>query len=131
MATVVTVHGTFAHAGSVPETPEGSPAEPQWWQQDGTLHEELRDFVAAQDGGLAVTSFEWSGDNSEVGRRDAGAQLLRRLRELEARNEPYCLVGHSHGGSVIASALLAGAARRQPLDNLKRWITVGTPLASR
>ena len=84
MATVVTVHGTFAHAGSVPETPEGSPAEPQWWQQDGTLHEELRDFVAAQDGGLAVTSFEWSGDNSEVGRRDAGAlHPLQRAGEIQ------------------------------------------------
>ncbi len=130
MATIVSVHGTFAHAGSPPEAPAGALPEPQWWQQEGNFQKDMRDLVEAPDGTLEVTSFEWSGDNSEVARRDAGYKLLRRLRELEAKNEPYCLVGHSHGGSVISTALLAGAARNQPLNNLKRWITVGTPFVN-
>ena len=130
MATIVSVHGTFAHAGSPPEAPAGAMPEPQWWQQEGAFQKDLRDLVDVPNGTLEVASFEWSGDNSEIARRDAGYKLLRRLRELEAKNEPYCLVGHSHGGSVISAALLAGAARNQPLNNLKRWITVGTPFVN-
>jgi hypothetical protein len=130
MATVINVHGTFAHAGSPPEAPAGAMPEPQWWQQEGAFQKDLRELVEVPDGTLEVASFEWSGDNSEVARRDAGYKLLRRLRELEAKNEPYCLVGHSHGGSVISTALLAGAARNQPLNNLKRWVTVGTPFVN-
>lgn len=127
MATIVTVHGTFAHGGSSSETTAEAAYEPQWWQADSTLQRELKTLVDTQDGKLDVTSFEWSGDNSEAGRRQAGFDLLARLRALEAKNEPYCVVGHSHGGSVIATALLAAAAKKQSLPNLKRWITVGTP----
>ncbi|MES1179956.1 MAG: hypothetical protein ABUL43_02045, partial [Hyphomicrobium sp.] len=49
------------------------------------------------------------------------------MRELETKSEPYCIIGHSHGGSILSDALLLNAARRRPLANLKRWITVGTP----
>ena len=47
--------------------------------------------------------------------------------DLEKAERPYCLVGHSHGGSVIADALMRAAIERQPLQHLRRWITVGTP----
>jgi hypothetical protein len=130
MATIVRVHGTFAHSGSPSDTASDAASEPQWWQTDSTFQRELKTLVDPQGGDLDVTSFEWSGDNSEAGRRKAGLQLLKHLRALEADNEPYCVVGHSHGGSVIASALLAGAAKRQSLPNLKRWITVGTPFVN-
>ncbi len=52
------------------------------------------------------------------------------LRPLEERKESYCLVGHSHGGSVIAWALIESVAKGRPLDHLKRWITVGTPFVA-
>ena len=74
-----------------------------------------------------VVPFTWSSLNSETDRRNAGSALLRLLRGLDARGEPYCVVGHSHGGSVIASALIESVARKKPLTHLKRWITVGTP----
>src|SRR5262245_53799070 len=125
MATIVTVHGTFAHSGSPSQTSTAS--ELQWWQAGSAFQTELGSLVEGEDGRLEMTSFVWSGDNSEVGRRQAGAKLLKHLKSLEAKKEPYCLVGHSHGGSVIASALLASSAQKEPLSHLKRWITVGTP----
>jgi hypothetical protein len=125
LATVVTVHGTFAHIVGPPDAP--APAELQWWQPGSPTEEHLRQLVDAIEGQLEFVPFTWSGDNSERARRNAGTRLFDALKQLEARNESYCLVGHSHGGSVIAAALLESVARGVPLDGLKRWITVGTP----
>lgn len=125
MATILAVHGTFAHGGS--DTEPDVPTEPQWWQPDSSFAHDLREALDADDGKPDVEQFTWSGANSELDRRKAGKDLLARILELEARNEPYCLVGHSHGGSVIAAALLRAAARKNRLPNLKRWITIGTP----
>ena len=74
--------------------------------------------------------FVWSGENSERERRQAGSELLKVLQGLEARNETYSVVGHSHGGSVIAAALVESVARKRPLEHLKRWITVGAPFVA-
>jgi hypothetical protein len=49
------------------------------------------------------------------------------LLELERQDENYCLLGHSHGGSVVANALLHASKKGYPLYHLRRWITVGTP----
>jgi hypothetical protein len=129
MATIITVHGTFAHANA-PDAPAGSAVDPQWWEIPSTFEHDLRELVDAREGQLEVKPFTWGGDNSEVERRLAGLRLGKELRELEARNEPYCVIGHSHGGSVVSTALLSSAARKQPLQNLKRWITVGTPFVN-
>jgi hypothetical protein len=126
MATIITVHGTFAKPTAA--DPDGGPGpEPQWWETASTFEHDIRDLVESRDGRLDVKPFVWAGDNSEVERREAGERLAGLMRELEARSEPYCVVGHSHGGSVVATALLEAAARKKPLQNLKRWITVGTP----
>src|SRR5262249_16729421 len=125
MATIIAVHGTFAHSWEAPA--DAPPPEPQWWEPSSTYEKEFRDAVYGQDGKFDVTHFKWSGDNSELGRRRAGRDLLRRMHALEEKNEPYVVVGHSHGGSVVGSALLQAAARKDPLPNLKRWITIGTP----
>jgi hypothetical protein len=127
MATVVSVHGTFAHSDSA--QPDEVPAV-QWWEPGSVFENELRERVGATDGPINVIHHKWSGDNSERGRRQAGADLLERLRALEANGDPYCVVGHSHGGSVISAALLRAAAKKETLPNLKRWITVGTPFVS-
>lgn len=128
MATVITVHGTYAHIVGPPAAP--APAELQWWQPGSACEQEVRRLIAAEDGNLAFQAFTWSGENSELARRKAGAELLTFLRPFEERKEGYCLVGHSHGGSVIAAALVESVARGRPLDHLKKWITVGTPFVA-
>lgn len=132
MATVIAVHGTYAHlAGG--GTADASVADLQWWQPGSAFEKDLRQLVEAKPGGLDeidVQPFEWDGENSEISRRQAGSRLLEKMRALEARQEPYCVVGHSHGGSVMGWALLEGAARKEQLQHLKRWITVGTPFVS-
>lgn len=129
MASIISVHGTFAKP-TVADPNGGPPPEPQWWETPSTFETDLRTLVDSRDGRLDVIPFMWGGDNSEVERRDAAARLIKLMRELESKSEPYCVVGHSHGGSVISSALLDGAARRKSLQNLKRWITVGTPFVN-
>lgn len=129
MATVVTVHGTFVHsAGTADALNVGTQSEAQWWQQGSELDADLQALVSGADGSpVEVVPFTWSSLNSEIDRRHAGSELLKVLRGLDARGEPYCVIGHSHGGSVVASALIESVARRNPLTHLKRWITVGTP----
>ncbi len=129
MATVVTVHGTFVHSpGTADALNIGESGEAQWWQQGSELNEDLKAFVASADGSpVTFEPFTWSSLNSELDRRNAGSELLKVLRGLDARGEPYCVVGHSHGGSVVASALIESVAWKRPLTHLKRWITVGTP----
>jgi len=128
VATVVTVHGTFAHsAGTAEALNIGEQAPPQWWQQGSELDADLRSFVTGADGPVRYVPFTWSSINSEIDRRAAGSALLAMLRDLDRQGEPYCVVGHSHGGSVIAAALIESVARRKPLTHLRKWITIGTP----
>ncbi len=135
MATVVTVHGTFAHVENEPSLPHDGPVgERAWWQSGSGFEQDVRELVDADpslgSGKIEFKPYVWSGANSEVERRKAGKQLFNELKALEAKQEPYCVVAHSHGGSVMSWALLESAARNEPLDGLKRWITVGTPFVS-
>ena len=135
MVKIVTVHGTFAHIASDSSgAGNGSGWSKQWWEEGSTFEGQIKQLVEGDGsteaaGGTAVAfkPFVWRGDNSETVRRAAGSRLLRELGELEQQGEPYVLVGHSHGGSVISAALLEAAARGKKLDGMKRWITIGTP----
>lgn len=129
MATVVTVHGTFAHSGGTAEALHiGGDTPPEWWQAGSEFEADLKKLVTGSaDGRLDVVPFRWSASNSEIDRRRGGAELLKLLRGLDAKGEPYVVVGHSHGGSVISAALVESVARGKPLTHLQRWITVGTP----
>ena len=129
MATVVTVHGTYAHSGGTADALHiGGEGSAEWWQKNGDFSAELKTLVTGSaDGRLDVVPFTWSANNSELDRRRGGSELLKLLRSLDAKEEPYAVVAHSHGGSVIAAALIESVARRKPLTHLKRWITVGTP----
>jgi len=118
VATIVAVHGTFATG---PEEGE------DWWQKGGTLERDLRELVEADDSRLDFVPHVWDGQNSETSRRAAGQSLLKRIAGLEQDGQKYCLIGHSHGGSVIASARSAAGARRNAMPGLSRWLTVGTP----
>lgn len=118
VATIVAVHGTYATG---PEEGEG------WWQQGGALERDLRNLIEADDGRLDFVPHVWDGENSETSRRAAGEALLKRIAGLERDGRKYCLIGHSHGGSVVAAALLAAGGRKNALPGLSRWLTVGTP----
>lgn len=118
MATVVTVHGTFA---------SGETKGERWWQNGSGFEQDLQRFVQGQERPLVVEPLVWDGKNSETSRRAGGAVLARRVRELEMRGERYVLIGHSHGGSVILAAILQSVSRGRTLTALSRWITVGTP----
>src|SRR5690606_31638308 len=121
-------HGTFANSGGTADALNIGNGESQWWQQGSEFEADLKALVAGADGSpVEIMPFTWSSLNSEIDRRNAGSALLTTLRGLDARGEPYCIVGHSHGGSVIASALIESVAKNRPLTHLKRWITVGTP----
>ena len=80
MATIITVHGTFAAPTAA--DPNGGPMpELQWWETGSTFEKDMRQFVEARDGELNFVPFPWAGDNSEVERRDAGGYGDRSRRE--------------------------------------------------
>jgi hypothetical protein len=117
---VLLVHGTYASRDS--DVGDG------WWQQGSRTWAELEGQVPP---GTRLPKrgefFHWSGENHERARIKAAHQLLSRLRRLEQTGQSYHLIGHSHGGSVIWGALRLATLRRQPLERLKSWATVGTP----
>jgi len=118
MATIITVHGTFS----------SGPLDGQmWWQRGSGFASRLPALIEGADGRLVIEPFVWNGLNSESARRSAGEQLAAKLAEIEAAGEPYAVIGHSHGGSVLSAALLNAARKGQPLPLMQRWITVGTP----
>ncbi len=128
MARIITVHGTFAKWEITPAAGDTvGPPVLQWWQPGSAFEKDMRAFVTGDDNPVTIESFEWSSANSERDRRKAADKLLARTQQLEAEGEPYSLVGHSHGGSVISTMLINAAAKNQTLPNLRRWITVGTP----
>ena len=127
MGTILTVHGTFAHLQVPGSSAESESSTAYWWRADSPFITELKGLVRGADGDVNVEAFEWSGENSVRERRAAGHALYRKLLQLEDGNESYCVVAHSHGGSVVSAALLEAAAKRQKLSGLKRWMTIGTP----
>ena len=118
MATIITVHGTGATG------PEEGDA---WWQRGGAFKEHIRELVEGEDGALNFQRLIWDGANNETSRRDAARKLYETAEELESKGQKYCVVGHSHGGSVAADALLFAGSKGNKLPGLARWITVGTP----
>ena len=127
MGTILTVHGTFAHIEVPGESDDSASSTSYWWRPDSPFVDELKSLVQGEGGAVDVQPFVWSGDNSERERRRAGRALFLQLQQLEEAGAPYCIVAHSHGGSVVSAALLEAAVRKQELPGLTRWITIGTP----
>ena len=117
---VILVHGTFATDSDDRGT--------AWWQVGSEAYQNLQeklppDVTLAGEGQV----FRWSGDNNERARSKAAQELLDYLKPLEEAGKPYHLVGHSHGGSVIWLALKKATIKKNTLNHLKSWATVGTP----
>src|SRR5262249_46038046 len=109
MATIITVHGT---CDTGPE--EGT----RWWQRGSPFEKHIRELVESENEKLEFKPLVWDGANSEVSRRAGAAKLYAEVKVLEANEEKYILVGHSHGGSVIANALLLAASEQNKLPLL-------------
>lgn len=120
MGTIIAVHGTGVDAN-------GPPDGNAWWQAGGILHKDLNNLIISTRGDLVFESLVWDGKNSETSRYSAGEQLYSRISQLEASGQDYCLIGHSHGGSVLLHALQLASFRKLGLPRLRQWITVGTP----
>lgn len=118
MSTIITVHGTNA---------TGPEFGDRWWQRGSPFEKHLRELVECEDGELTFAPLIWDGANSEASRRKAATSLVGLIKKCEERQRPYCLIGHSHGGSIIAQALMHLGCKRRPPTMLKRWITIGTP----
>ena len=103
MATIITVHGTFA---SGPDTGE------KWWQHTSPFETHMSELLEADEGELKFEPFIWSGLNSETSRRKAGHHLFDKMKTLDGSGEPYSVIGHSHGGSVISASLMESAKRK-------------------
>lgn len=84
------------------------------------LRQHVMDFFNDQN----MRVFEWSGDNCDKQRREAGSRLSVQLRLYRRNhpNEPIRVVAHSHGGNV---ALIASQVEGVMIDTL---VTLGTPI---
>jgi hypothetical protein len=153
MAVIVTVHGTFAGedddvtgerkksialAGKTgtakPEltatesaTGGSAPGKLQWDDDNSHFARRIRELVNGADGKFQWETFKWNGKNSEASRRQAARLLLTKLVSLEEQKSPYVVIGHSHGGSVLAFALQLATKQAYSLSNMSAWMTVGTP----
>jgi hypothetical protein len=122
MATIFTFPGTFTQVS------EGETR--QWWETGSEFEKELRNYVSAHDGELRFQPVWWGirdhpkrVENSERARRLGAKALLAQIKLLPP-NDKYVLVGHSHGGAIIAEALFSNISRTR---HLARAITIGTP----
>ncbi|KMW58085.1 hypothetical protein AIOL_003055 [Candidatus Rhodobacter oscarellae] len=114
---LITVHGTGAGSDEAQRD--------RWWQIGSPFMIALAERLKTPS---EPVPFQWGlGDNSEEARRKAGAALLKTVQEEEKQGNAYYLIGHSHGGSVIYSALLHATRSGITLPGLMGWCTVGTP----
>lgn len=145
---LITVHGTSG--GTDPkENPEDakSTSAKKWWDGESDFIAELKSRIDLDAEGVDVEPFCWTkgkgsrmffrpwrrkdtienGPNSETKRRQSGHRLFDLLSDYEDAGKKYYLIGHSHGGSVIYSALLHSIRQDKHLNGLIGWCTVGTP----
>jgi hypothetical protein len=128
--TIIIVHGTWAAPVN---------GVTQWWQPATTKGELAGSFVeklntALEQRGASARcwahcdrqeqAFEWSGDNNWLRRTEAAVKLVDYLGHLRTLGYRYHLIGHSHGGNVIAEALSNAAEHGAHLGTV---ITIATP----
>lgn len=95
---VTLVHGTWARGFFNLRSRIG------WYEPDGPLCAALWD---GPEGHTLIHRFTWSGQNRVSAREDAIRKLQGELTELVNKhdNAAHFVLGHSHGGNIILSAL--------------------------
>ena len=110
------VHGTFDAR---------KPGVPHWSEPDGMLAEgvkaRLPDDIRSR---VKFEPFYWSGKNSFEARKQAADALTDILNRADDKLRFF--IGHSHGGTIIADALVAA---RQP--DAVGVMTLATPFVAR
>ncbi|MCP5179027.1 MAG: hypothetical protein H6994_03855 [Pseudomonadales bacterium] len=122
---VITIHGTWASK----EDEVGD----AWWQRTGILETNLKKYAEDE---FTFETLRWSGNNLESERVQAAKKLEERIAALEKERRKYVVVAHSHGGNVAWMGLERRSHenvlfRRNQLDGLLCWVTVGTPFLCR
>lgn len=125
--TIVLVHGTFA----------GPNGEEQRWWRPGTLNtfiQRLHTSLGEQGAPPRCwthckeegTFFFWTGNNHWVDRYWAVQRLRHHITDLHRQGWTCHLVGHSHGGNVIAETMywLLGTPAA---NSVRSIVTLGTP----
>jgi hypothetical protein len=119
-STAILVHGTF--------TGSSESMGDQWWQSGSQAVQKLQSRIPESIRFAKEHEvFHWSGENSERARIKTARRLLKQVREIEEQGKDCHLIGHSHGGSVIWSALQLSMLMKRPLKGLQSWTTIGTP----
>jgi Putative serine esterase (DUF676) len=127
---IVTVHGTFASA----ETDTG----PQWWQKESKFTEELQKYWP-ENRTVEIRPLRWSGYNNDEDRNDAAKDLRKLLAKLLKTHDQVFVIGHSHGGNIITSAIrsqdnlfhaIERGIKGKGLEEKLTFVTVGTPFLS-
>jgi hypothetical protein len=111
------VHGTFDAR---------KPGVPHWADPDGLLAEGIKSRLPEDlKDRVCFEPLDWTGGNSFAARSAASGDLAGKLA---AADQPCLLVGHSHGGTVIADALT-----KLPADAVKPLgvCTMATPFVAR
>jgi hypothetical protein len=118
------VHGTWPAGGYLAHRyPRLFTRQPVWIDDGSDFRHELETLVP----GIEWRPFTWSGENSEIDRRQAArafAGVLR--RELDsARDACHVVIAHSHGGNVALWGL--GELDEARRDRVAGLATMGTP----
>lgn len=119
--TVYLVHGTWPYGLLAHHLPilRRLCRRPRWFQEGSLLWQDL------EREGLQCRTFDWSGANSLLARRNAAAELRRTLEAARAEHprDVRLVIAHSHGGNVAVEALGSPEA-----SGLARGVvTLGTP----
>lgn len=110
------VHGTFDAR---------KPGISHWCDSNGALAQGVKALLPIElQNRVRFEPFDWSGTNSFVVRSDAAKALAEVLDQPSS--DLRLLIGHSHGGTVIADALVAA---KQP--NALAAMTLATPFVAR
>lgn len=110
------VHGTFDPRKL---------GEPHWSDPDGMLANEIKARLPEDlRGRVNFVPFDWSGKNSFEERKSATDALTAIINRPDDRLRFF--VGHSHGGTVIADALVAAVN-----PNVAGVMTLATPFVAR
>ena len=124
MLIVHLVHGTWPFGPFGKKSPQGKPA---WFEQTSAFRKQITKSYGAE---IQFRQFRWSGRNSHLERMRAADALVEQLKETirSSPNARHAIIAHSHGGTVVALALMKVDDRLRP-NSISSVICMATPFA--